>query len=275
MAKPALAYCDVCDCVFCPACWARQIPHRPVRHAYNAVPHEKIDYSMAMKIKDIFEEKMDDTEKMKLDAKDVETTWLGMTLGPKDVLTLSHSGRYADLMANNGPSGNFMHHKTRYPGLVSFVGQVGSGKSTVIKLLIRLSKDETGDFETPVVRSRNELVVPKSTDVHLYGDPTSMSSVHPILYAECEGFEEVNNERIGFGTNISQDDKSSGFSWRRLKSLGESKARGPGARVAQEVQSPSNFTNLHPRILYTFSDVVVFVERNPRDVTITSAGYEY
>lgn len=90
--------------------------------------------------------------------------------------------------------------------------------------------------------------VPTSRDVHLYPDPNSISSVTPILYADCEGLEGWEREPI-----------SSRFKkiYRKFTSVG---------RADTPAKSSREFavTHLYPLFLYTFSDVVVFVLKNPR-----------
>lgn len=56
---------------------------------------------------------------------DESTTWFGIIREQGELPVFQDSGRYADLMSDTGPQGNLENHDTRYPGLVSFVGQTG------------------------------------------------------------------------------------------------------------------------------------------------------
>jgi ABC-type transport system involved in cytochrome bd biosynthesis fused ATPase/permease subunit len=111
-------------------------------------------------------------------------------------------GRYAELMeATSDYSAIAQQDATemdlplpparRTPSLVSFVGQTGAGKSTLINLLIKVKESpESGTAQCPVVGvSGKEGEVSTSEDVHLYLDPSSFLSEAPILYADCEGLD--------------------------------------------------------------------------------------
>lgn len=190
-------------------------------------------------------------------------------------------GRYAELMADIDPRINaepdtFLHayhqihasqRDTRTPSLVSFVGQTGAGKSTLIKLIIELSAERQDGFATPVVGASG-VAVPTSEDVHLYLDPRTGYSDVPILYADCEGLE--GGEREPLAAKFRKKRKNM-----KAKQIDEAdpvprKVRGGSEREltwADTNHSRSRefaVTHLYPRLLYTFSDIIVFVLKNPR-----------
>lgn len=137
-------------------------------------------------------------------------------------------------------------------------------------------KDE---FPSPVAGSANAHA-PTSGDVHLYSDPGSYHSDHPILYADCEGMDGGEKVPISAqhtrGNDISSwkptipsfiQNKPAQTEPKKLRK--ENKA---GKRALKWANTPEKrkrefaVKNLYPRILYSFSDIIVFVLRNDRSV---------
>jgi hypothetical protein len=196
----------------------------------------------------------------------------GTTSGP--VLFFRDHGRYAELIAttnadwlstqpsierNNGHNAA----SNRTPSLVSFVGQTGAGKSTLIKLMIQLSPSSlaTG-YPSPVV-GVPEKELPTSADVHLYVDPSTASTNSPLLYADCEGLDA--GEREPLAATYRKKDGAVDFE--------ESTSVYPPHYSKRELRWATSqaertrdfaVSQLYPRLLFTFSDVIVFVHRNPR-----------
>jgi hypothetical protein len=115
--------------------------------------------------------------------------------------------------------------------------------------------------ESPIVGSLTDNI-PTSGDVHLYVHPnpkTDEGKQFPMLYADSEGFE--GGEIPPLSTQLTADPNTS-----------EGKSQ-RGVRDIQWRNSPEKcrrefaVTQLYPRLLYTFSDVVVFVLRNARYMT--------
>lgn len=184
-----------------------------------------------------------------------------------------------------------MLHQTRqssyeemYPHLVSFVGPtgmslfllyqngeffrilvlmvvndgcVGNGKSTIIEMLMRcnaMTTESTMSHSTPAPNLVGDNM-PTTGNVHLYADILTSSSERPILYADCEGIasDEILPQglldrlrRAAMRRNLKNSER---LLWRDNTSKN---CRG----FAVE--------NLFPKILYTFSDVVVFVLHDSR-----------
>ena len=122
---------------------------------------------------------------------------------------------------------------------------------------------------SPVIGAAG-LDVPTSGDVHLYSDPKTRLSDCPIMYADCEGLE--GGEREPLGARLKRKDRLSRVG--RIDSF-ERKEQAPLHTSEREIMwADTNkkrsrefmVTHLYPRLLYTFSDVVVFVLKNPRSV---------
>lgn len=183
-------------------------------------------------------------------------------------------GRFAELMASTYPMktnrGNTfvenmrsLDRDVRTPSLVSFVGQTGAGKSTLVKLLINFGHQDAESYSSPVVGPPGAHL-PTSEDVHLYMDPRTAESQGPLLYADCEGLEGGEREPLGakFRKKRQRDADQKEDSRKSSKIISERELRWANGPLQRSREFA--VTNLYPRLLYTFSDVIVFVLRNPR-----------
>lgn len=116
-------------------------------------------------------------------------------------------------------------------------------------------------FPTPIVGSTLQAHMPTSADVHLYADPGKFDAQTPLLYADCEGFEGGEKLPVGAIENRTSG-LANDFSNGRLL---------PGhVRQLKWADTPEKQTRAHavsqlyPRILYTFSDVIVFVLKDSK-----------
>jgi hypothetical protein len=116
------------------------------------------------------------------------------------------------------------------------------------------------EFPSPVVGAARDDKVPTSGDVHLYADPETLQSQFPVLYADCEGLDGGEEEPLSSQSRNQPDPeapKKSVFGGAKKRLIEWAKDDVTSGR-AYAVE------HLYPRLLYTFSDVVVFVLRNPK-----------
>lgn len=264
-------HCNVCMYVFCNPCWELQFVHRVARSASGMLPHERTDPHVAKKIGNILNSQLKEEQREKLHRDDIDTTWFGVVREGQERPLFQDYGRYASLVADvknsrirtvtDLSSPLDFGGETLYPSLVSFVGQTGADKSSLIKLLIDLKSDEDEYFDTPVVGAAGHDIA-TSEDVHLYMDPDSFESQAPLLFADCEGLE--GGERDPIGAKLKRKAAAS------LDNTPAGRRKPTSERELVWADTPRkqsrNFAvaHLYPRLLYTFSDVIVFVLKNPR-----------
>ena len=274
---PSRYFCNVCSVVYCELCWSAQMVHKINALALGSIPHEKTEHDVAKKVKEVLTPQLTERDREKLHNDDIDTTWFGVAREENELPLFRDYGRYASLIAetrlltSNSASAVSIEQPTTeslYPSLVSFVGQTGAGKSTLIKLLIDLSKQEGEDFSTPVVGGSGRDVA-TSEDVHLYLDPDSSESQAPILFADCEGLE--GGERDPMGAKIKRKmekqarlDADTGAARRKQRLKHTSERELTWATTPKRRSREFAVAHLYPRLLYTFSDVIVFVLKNPR-----------
>jgi hypothetical protein len=129
-------------------------------------------------------------------------------------------------------------------------------------------------FPSPVTGSINDNI-PTSGDVHLYSDPATYYTATPMLYADCEGLD--GGENVPRGARYKHRDDAAPPTARPSSSRNDPTFRKKLRKVAHSSQRDITWattpetrkreyavTQLYPRLLYTFSDVVVFVLRNPK-----------
>ncbi|KAL4757187.1 uncharacterized protein BDW70DRAFT_171583 [Aspergillus foveolatus] len=257
-------FCYPCGHVFCDRCWGRSPPHVRKR-LQGGIPHEKTDPRLAKIIEQTLEVELDEKQQSWMHLKDENSSWFGTMRDDDDDMVFHDHGRFADLMAEMSAR----KRQVRYPGLVSFVGQTGAGKSTVVKLLIELQSISHPETRVPVVGSATNQELPTSGDVHLYSDPVSWATETPILYADCEGLDGGEREPLGVKIRkvrrrIANHAVPDHF---EIKARHNTTTRDLLWATTERTKSREYVVrNLYPRLLYTFSDTIVFVTKNPRVV---------
>ena len=268
------SFCVNCDSNFCDECWSNERPHKQGKIGPDGLPHEKADPVIVNRLKETFTppDNPETQEKMHMD--DEDTTWFGIAKDASNIPVFQDYGRYATLMANSATG-----ESVRYPQLVSFIGQTGAGKSTVVKMLIEQwrgydNATSAGLFPTPIPGSVRNENVPTSGDVHLYADPATYLGPYPLLYADCEGLEGGENnpvairhrgddhrveKRLRAGSDGDRKDTKKRWKMPRGSQRDIAWATSPETKKRQYA-----VTQLYPRLLYTFSDVIVFVLQNSK-----------
>lgn len=119
------AYCNICQYIFCGKCWQTQLTHANKQRAPGNIPHEKTEYKVAVKIKNILESEVSAVDEEKSHLEDESTTWFGVIRDTGELPVFQDYGRYASLMSDTGSLESVENLEARYPSLVSFVGQTG------------------------------------------------------------------------------------------------------------------------------------------------------
>jgi hypothetical protein len=268
--------CSYCDVNFCDDCWDKHGPHKAGRTDPDGLPHEKANPTIVKRLQHILTPPQEHSEQQMLHIEDEDTTYFGMVRNSQSSPAFQDYGRYSAIMADSN-SGEF---KFRYPQLVSFIGQTGAGKSRLIKMLIdqqeRTNLPRDWSLPSPVAGTSANNAVHTSGDVHLYSDPSTYNTEYPLLYADCQGLEGGENTLMAAqyrnSATAPQKEKA-----REKFLLGEHRRRREVTKSFHSTQrdikwakSPDKLKRqyavmeLYPRLLYTFSDVIVFVLRNAK-----------
>jgi len=216
------------------------------------MPHERIDPRLQLVLRNVLHPSFREDELDRLHEADEKTTWFGVGKEKRGHPFLTDGGMYQSLMAHS-------YVEIKYPRLVSFVGETNAGKSTLIKMLDELSKyranpSDEFSFPTPVVGLRGSPTA-TSVDVHLYADRNTFSTSYPILYADCEGLDAGEELPRACRRAHRGETRRYPISGGRVRYLDWANT---------EERSTRSFivSELYPRLLYIFSDVVVFALRN-------------
>ncbi|KAI1161870.1 FabD/lysophospholipase-like protein [Nemania serpens] len=263
---------------------------------YDDRPHEKANAQVVQRLRQILDPKRNEHDHDKELQNDDDTTWFGVARDSSNQAIFQDHGRFTTLMTES----HMPELGNRYPQLVSFIGQTGKYIDTILIDRFGMTlTDRNAPFPSPVTSSNNDRV-PTTGDVHLYADPLSYYGKAPMLYADCEGLDggeatprglrhrtgDISDHVDGMhsssarnaraaqrSANISSRSSSSnrGFQTahnevrKKLQKCRHASQRDIAWAVTPETKKREYaVTQLYPRLLYTFSDVVVFVMRNPR-----------
>lgn len=131
-ATESVFWCHICDVTVCHDCWIRQAAHGATRKQTRG-NHEQTDLGLRDIIQWILrphnDRHADDRHAM-----DCYTKWFGVTIQPGEEgdVSLQTTPRYRELSVGVGVDNH------QYPALISFVGETGAGKSTLISALMKV-----------------------------------------------------------------------------------------------------------------------------------------
>ncbi|KAH6647653.1 hypothetical protein BKA67DRAFT_394493 [Truncatella angustata] len=257
---------------FCDGCWNEWVLHVPGAVGWGGRPHEKANPEVVYRLRQIFEPVRSEADHEQELLDDEETAWFGYGRDSVGHPVFQDYGRFAAVMGESHAREVAME---RYPQLVTFIGETGAGKSSLVKMLIDrqdIGSAVGGYYRTPVTSSGYDRL-PTTGDVHLYPEPSTYYSDTPLLLADCEGLN--GGEMLPKALRYQTDEQGSMDTFgaipkARIEEVKNRKMRKSSPRQIVWADNPQNqkreyaVSVLYPRILYSFSDVVVFVLRNPR-----------
>ncbi|KAG0123476.1 hypothetical protein HOY82DRAFT_495229 [Tuber indicum] len=261
-----LYWCSECESVFCENCWDLQAVHElgpGFRGRLKKRKHAKTELEVADYILSVLEPNLTEEEANDAHVSNVHTKWFGVQIDENLPARVSlKSKSFLDLASGSGEDPSSQH-----PCLVSFVGETGAGKSTLVNAMMKvILTDSSGVFfgatqieaTTPVIGTKIDS--PTSGDVHLFLDPKSLHTTRPLFFADCEG------SGGGNGAPLAARIKESNKRFKLRCHTYRARTRKREIITSERCTRMWAVNELYPRILFTFSDVVCLVSKNFRKI---------
>lgn len=162
-------------------CWRKAALHKP--HDGFKTCKSPTEFTEYIWIQHLLDSNISPEEQATLHRKDIWSTWFGVP-HRQETPRLYIYRRLQLLISEAQALRDDGKELEQFPSLVSFFGDTGGGKSTIIRALIRNACLESSRLESAPVPG-NTIDRHKSTsgDVHLYSDPATIDSEVPMFYA--------------------------------------------------------------------------------------------
>jgi hypothetical protein len=130
-----LLFCSECDLAFCSLHWDEERKHKPTYRDVTA--HQQMSIIIAKLVQlDLSSENQDASTRAQLHHEDLTSLWFGVHAQDTDTPGFINNNVYQELIN----ASNFTTREQQFPALVSFVGDTGAGKSTLIVSRTHLAK---------------------------------------------------------------------------------------------------------------------------------------
>lgn len=226
--------------------------HMQGKKGLDNMPHERVDPDLVPLIEGAF-----NTSKKRHAIDEVlecerPSKWVDVVRDASGRYALEDYGCYSSLFAPASPRS--ADEASQFPQFVSFVGDTDAGKSTLIKLMIALSfrrhsSHEGTESGSPIV---DDMAAPNTSStcgLNFYKEPITIKRDRPLVFIDSEGFQGgAKLSGLREGSNLDAFVRTRSIEWADTKT----QEREP---IVEK---------LYPRLLYTFSDCLVFVTRNPK-----------
>ncbi|KAH6635987.1 hypothetical protein F5144DRAFT_644463, partial [Chaetomium tenue] len=222
--------------------------------------HEKVSKEVYNRLSHTFAPQSVD-RRIRAHETESEAKWFGVNRGEGNHLYFGDTTRLTSIINDSWTADN----PDQYPCIASFVGQTGincagAGKSTITRTLLDLQRAVSGrgddEFIVPIP-GRPGDPNPTTGDVHLYPDPSTQWGSTPLLFADCEGLDAGDKTPVALSNTATGVDRVRAF-------RGRAKRKITWVSGSKQLRRDEVVRQLFPKILYTISDVVVFVLRASR-----------
>ncbi|KAI5805984.1 acyl transferase/acyl hydrolase/lysophospholipase [Geopyxis carbonaria] len=267
-----LFWCHLCKAFFCKEpCWKQQGVHKI--NTLHVPTELKYYYELNSILEDINQVGSGEARHRA----NYSSKWFGVTATDVNSPTLSTSTRFQELIRSTNTN------EEQYPALISFLGDTGAGKSSLINIMVKVTlnniKSPRAEIAPVVAESKGgDMHKPTSGDVHLFRDPSTKDSPRPCFYADCEGLKggntkpaaekEMSHGKTMWGTVGDKRRIEQVLIRWLLPNNDPEDSSDPQDSKDVDKKTKYNRQNivetLYPKVLYTFSDVVIFVNSNAR-----------
>ncbi|KAG8162296.1 hypothetical protein KVR01_008061 [Diaporthe batatas] len=275
----------------------------------NGRPHEKADPAVVHTLRQILEPARTEAEHASELLEDEDTTWFGFGRDSAGQPVFYDYGRFSAIMSelvSHAPGDIY----PQLVSVIGETGAGKS--TLIKMLIDRQAPGarDGSRYYSPVTSSNQDRTA-TTGDVHIYADPSSAFSTTPLLFVDCEGLnggEAMPKQLRHHHHHHMQPSQDQGLAATPGRSSTPAAAAAAGAappppyeqatpttpaadhgtrpvrprhvskrpiawaRTPQTRRREHAVSQLYPRVLYTFSDVVVFVLRNPRSFESTVLG---